>query len=252
MRGISRASLAAAAVLVVAVAGKAGLYADVPLPPPAGVSALARQDLPDGPGKNVVARLCAGCHDLMFTVSTRETEAEWTRIVNDMRSRGVDGTEEEFAQVIAYLTAHMGKAEPPAGHANLELLANRTKVAPGERFALGLRLVAAAGWRLKGGAASGRSPQVSWTTPQAVFIGDPARPLADEPATLTVFPAVVSTSVVPGLTLDLTARVAYEVCRETCLTETATASMTLPVGDGGVPSHEEEFARAGVASPPPR
>ena len=54
------------------------------------------------------------------------------------------------------------------------------------------------------------------------------------------------------MTLDLTARVSYEVCRETCVTETATASMTLPVGDGGVPSHEEEFARAGVASPPPR
>lgn len=249
MRGISRASLAAAAVLIATITGKAGLYADVP---PAGVSGLARQDLPDGPGKNVVARLCAGCHDLMFTVSTRETEAEWTRIVNDMRSRGVDGTEEEFAQVIAYLTAHMGKAEPPAGHADLELLANRTKVAPGERFALGLRLVAADGWRLKSGAASGRSPQVSWTTPQAVFIGDPARPVADEPATPTVFPAVVSTSVVLGSTLDFTARVAYEVCRETCLPETATASMTLPVGDGGEPSHEEEFARAGVASPPPR
>ena len=246
MRGISRASLAAAAVLVAVV------YADVPLAPPAGVSACARQDLPEGPGKDVVARLCAGCHDLTFTVSTRETEEEWTRIVNDMRSRGVDGTEEEFAQVIAYLTAHMGKAEPPAGHADLEVLANRTKVAPGERFALGLRLVAAAGWRLKGGAASGPSQKVSWTTPQAVLISDPARPIADEPATLTVFPVMVSTNAVRGSTLDLTARVAYEVCRETCQTETAAASMTLPVGDGGVPSHEEEFARAGVASPLPR
>ena len=176
----------------------AGLYADVPLTPLAGVSALARQDLPDGSGKNVVERLCVGCHDLTFTVSTRETEEEWTRIVNDMRSRGTDGTEEEFAQVIAYLTAHMGNAKPPAGHAELALLASRTKVAPSERFALGLRLVAAAGWRLKGDAPSGRSPQVSWTTPQAVSIGDPARPVADEPATLMVFPAVVSTSVVPG------------------------------------------------------
>jgi hypothetical protein len=210
----------------------------------AGVSGLARQDLPAGAGKDVVARLCAGCHDLTFTISTRETEAGWTRIVNDMRSRGVDGTEDEFAQVIAYLTAHMGKAEPPAGHATLELLANRTKVAPGERFALGLRLVAAAGWRLKGSVGSGGSQQVSWTTPQAVSVGDPARPVADEPARVTVFPAVVSTSVAPESTLDLRARVVYEVCRESCLTETATASLTLPVGDGGVPSHEQEFSQA--------
>jgi hypothetical protein len=231
---VKRALLAAAIVLVTSVAVK-----------------TARQDLPEGRGKDDVARLCAGCHDLTFTISTRETEEGWTRIVNDMRSRGVDGTEEEFAHVIAYLTAHMGTNEPSAGHANLELLANRTKVAPGERFALGVRVVAAAGWRLKGGAVSGRSPQISSTTPfddaqgrpQAVVIGDPARRVADDPAALTVFPAVVSTSVVPGSTLDFTARVAYEVCRETCLSETATASIKLPVGDGGVPSHEEEFSR---------
>ena len=48
----------------------------------------------------------------MFTVSTRETEDGWTRIVNDMRSKGADGTEEDFAKVIAYLTAYMGKPEP--------------------------------------------------------------------------------------------------------------------------------------------
>ena len=51
----------------------------------------------------------------MFTVSTRETEEGWTRIVNDMRSKGADGTEEDFAKVIAYLTANMGKAETSAG-----------------------------------------------------------------------------------------------------------------------------------------
>ena len=94
---MKRALLAAAIVLIASVAG-----------------ITARQDLPDGPGKDEVARLCAGCHDLTFTISTRETEEGWTRIVNDMRSRGADGTEEEFARVIAYLTAHMGKKETPA------------------------------------------------------------------------------------------------------------------------------------------
>ena len=45
----------------------------------------------------------------MFTMSTRETEEGWTRIVNDMRSKGADGSEEDFAKVIAYLTTYMGK-----------------------------------------------------------------------------------------------------------------------------------------------
>jgi hypothetical protein len=240
MQATSKAVIAAAAILAAGVAGKAGLHADAPLAPARGVSEL-RQDLPDGPGKDVVVRLCDGCHDLIFTISTREDEEGWTRIVNDMRSRGTDGTEEEFAQVIAYLTAHMGKAEP-AGRATFEVLANRTKVAPGERFAIGLRLVAAAGWRLK---------DVSWTLPQTVSVGDAVRAAADQPASLITFPAMVSTSVTPGSTLDLTARVTYEVCSETCVTKTTTTSMTLPVGAGGQPSHEKEFAHAGVPSAQP-
>jgi hypothetical protein len=47
----------------------------------------------------------------MFAASTRETEEGWTKIVNDMRSKGADGSEEDFQKIIAYLTAHMGK--PP-------------------------------------------------------------------------------------------------------------------------------------------
>jgi hypothetical protein len=109
MQAMSRATLTAAAMLIAAVAGKAALHADMPPPRPTVASGHARQELPDGPGKDEVVRICSGCHDLMFTVSTRETEAGWTRIVNDMRSKGADGTDEDFAKVIAYLTAHMGK-----------------------------------------------------------------------------------------------------------------------------------------------
>ena len=126
MQVMSRATLAAAAVLVAAVAGhstplmavlslskdgKAALHADMPSARPTVASGRARQELPDGPGKEELTKLCSGCHDLMFTVSTRETEDGWTRIVNDMRSKGADGTEEDFAKVIVYLTAHMGKSE---------------------------------------------------------------------------------------------------------------------------------------------
>ena len=87
MQAMSRATLAAAALLVAAVAGKAALHADTTLAPPAFLSGHAPQQLPEGPGKEVLSKLCAGCHDLMFTVSTRETEDGWTRIVNDMRSK---------------------------------------------------------------------------------------------------------------------------------------------------------------------
>jgi len=117
MQAMSRAILAAATVLIAVVASRstpliAALHADMPPARPAVALGHARQELPDGPGKEELKKLCAGCHDLMFTVSTRETEDGWTRIVNDMRSKGADGTEEDFAKVIAYLTAYMGKPEP--------------------------------------------------------------------------------------------------------------------------------------------
>ena len=115
---MSRAILAAGAVLVALVAGHS-----MPLmaAPPTVAAGAARQELPEGPGKAELVKLCDGCHDLMFTVSTRETEEGWTRIVNDMRSKGTDGSEADFAKVIAYLTAHMGKPKPSEGHAKLVL-----------------------------------------------------------------------------------------------------------------------------------
>jgi len=109
MQAMSRVLLAAGAMLVAAVACTAASRAEGLVVTPARVTGSATQQLPDGPGKELVAKLCAGCHDLTFTISTRETEEGWTRIVNDMRSKGADGSEEDFAKVIAYLTANMGK-----------------------------------------------------------------------------------------------------------------------------------------------
>ena len=108
MQVMSRVTLGAAAILMAAIAGNS-LAAEISPARPVAVSGVVRQDLPDGPGKAELSKLCSGCHDLMFTVSTRETEEGWTRIVNDMRSKGADGSDEDFAKVIAYLAKYMGK-----------------------------------------------------------------------------------------------------------------------------------------------
>jgi mono/diheme cytochrome c family protein len=92
------------------VVANTSLHADMASSPDT-VAARSAQQLPDGPGKELLPKLCGGCHDLMFTVSTRDTEEGWRRIVNDMRSKGADGSDEDFEKVIAYLAAHMGK--PP-------------------------------------------------------------------------------------------------------------------------------------------
>ena len=56
MQAVSRVLTATAAVLLVAVAGKAGLHADVSPGPTGGALENVRQDLPDGPGKDVLVQ----------------------------------------------------------------------------------------------------------------------------------------------------------------------------------------------------
>jgi hypothetical protein len=59
--------------------------------------------LPDGEGKAVVQKMCTGCHNLKTVTSKRATKEQWNTIVQQMVSRGADGTDEEIGTVINYL-----------------------------------------------------------------------------------------------------------------------------------------------------
>jgi putative heme-binding domain-containing protein len=45
------------------------------------------------------------------------TQAEWMGVVNDMVSRGAQGSQDELNNVVTYLAANFGKDKPPAGNA---------------------------------------------------------------------------------------------------------------------------------------
>jgi glucose dehydrogenase len=84
--------------------------------------------LPDGEGKDLVENVCASCHDVDTAVDTKRTEAEWKQVVNTMRSRGADATEEEFATIVKYLTKYFGKEETePATTPNNDTAASAPK-----------------------------------------------------------------------------------------------------------------------------
>jgi mono/diheme cytochrome c family protein len=59
--------------------------------------------LPDGEGKAVVQKMCTGCHNLKTVTSKHATKEQWNTIVQQMVSRGADGTDEEIETVINYL-----------------------------------------------------------------------------------------------------------------------------------------------------
>jgi putative heme-binding domain-containing protein len=70
------------------------------------------QSLPDGKGKAEFQRVCSGCHGVNMATSQRMDKAQWTSVVNDMVSRGAQGSQQDFDSIIGYLSANFAKDTP--------------------------------------------------------------------------------------------------------------------------------------------
>lgn len=73
-------------------------------------AALAAQsELPDGPGKEQVKKICGECHEMATVISSRRTRIGWQQMTDDMISRGAAGSDDDMAAVVAYLAKWFGK-----------------------------------------------------------------------------------------------------------------------------------------------
>lgn len=99
---------------------------------------VAVAQLPDGPGKDVVVKVCTPCHEPNRAAALRLTREGWEQTVADMRWRGAKGTDEEFAQIVEYLVANF------LGEAPAKLNMNRATAVELESVVLLLRKEAAA------------------------------------------------------------------------------------------------------------
>jgi cbb3-type cytochrome c oxidase subunit III len=67
-------------------------------------------ELPDGPGKAAFEKNCTTCHDSAQATNMRRTQAEWEQIIDDMVTRGANGSDQELDAIAAYLTKFFGKS----------------------------------------------------------------------------------------------------------------------------------------------
>ena len=67
------------------------------------------QELPDGPGKTSLQKVCTKCHDLTGVVSKRRTAGDWGTILDKMITQGAEATDEQFGQILDYLIANFRK-----------------------------------------------------------------------------------------------------------------------------------------------
>jgi competence protein ComEA len=68
--------------------------------------------LPEGPGKAELERLCKNCHEPEQATSERMNREDWTKTLEKMIEAGATGTDEEFNLILEYLVKNFGP-EPP-------------------------------------------------------------------------------------------------------------------------------------------
>ncbi len=72
---------------------------------------------PPGPGRELMLRVCSGCHSANVSASRRMDAQEWNALVQAMAGRGAVATDEEFDEISGYLARSFprsGAAEAPA------------------------------------------------------------------------------------------------------------------------------------------
>ena len=75
----------------------------------------AGAELPAGPGRDVTASTCSKCHSLANITNDRQDRNGWNATITKMVGLGATGSDEDFAQILDYLTKNFGKdSTPPA------------------------------------------------------------------------------------------------------------------------------------------
>jgi competence protein ComEA len=68
--------------------------------------------LPDGPGKATTQKVCGSCHGAELVIGRQESRETWGAVVDDMVQRGATGTNEEFYDVVDYLSTNFSPTSP--------------------------------------------------------------------------------------------------------------------------------------------
>jgi competence ComEA-like helix-hairpin-helix protein len=66
------------------------------------------QDLPEAKGKDLYEKICGTCHGTDVVFKTRTTKEKWKATVDEMASRGAEGTDEQLDTITDYLAKCFG------------------------------------------------------------------------------------------------------------------------------------------------
>lgn len=75
---------------------------------------VSQEQLPEGPGKVPLIKVCGACHAPEAVLGNRNTRRGWTELVDEMIFRGAKPTPRERSEIVNYLVKNfpMGPIKP--------------------------------------------------------------------------------------------------------------------------------------------
>jgi cytochrome c5 len=76
-------------------------------------------ELPQGPDRDLVAKVCQSCHDLeMVFAAAGITRDEWDMSLDEMTANGMNISADDRAKILGYLSTYLGPSPPKAATAH--------------------------------------------------------------------------------------------------------------------------------------
>ena len=76
------------------------------------------QELPGGPGRQELEKLCKQCHELARSISLRQDRDGWSTTISKMTAFGMKGSDRELSLVLDYLTKNYPAEDVPRVNVN--------------------------------------------------------------------------------------------------------------------------------------
>jgi competence protein ComEA len=80
--------------------------------------AAASADLPPGPGKDELVKVCGNCHSPEQAASLRQSRAAWEEELTKMVNMGAQGSDDDYTAILGYLTKNFGPETPKPVNVN--------------------------------------------------------------------------------------------------------------------------------------
>jgi hypothetical protein len=82
-------------------------------------SAAKITELPPGPDRDLVLKLCQSCHDLQMVFDAAGiSREEWDMSLDEMVANGMSISAEDRAKILSYLSTYLGPSPPKGDTSN--------------------------------------------------------------------------------------------------------------------------------------